>query len=58
MEGATIEIESVEPTFRCQNCAALFTAEGYFENCPECGGPSGELVAGDEMLLTSLEVDG
>jgi hydrogenase nickel incorporation protein HypA/HybF len=57
LKGCRVEIETVEPTFHCDRCAEPFVAEGYFDPCPRCGGPGGALVGGDEMLLTSIEVE-
>ena len=57
LAGSRVEIETVEPTFKCSACAVPFVAESYFDPCPACGGGGGELVGGDELLLTGIEVE-
>ena len=56
-QGARLIIEDVPAKFWCAACRREFTADGMFPECPDCHRPSGELRAGREMELTSLEVD-
>ena len=56
-EGATLEIEAVPARFWCESCAQEFAAEDLFAGCPKCQQPSGDLRAGREMELASLEIE-
>ncbi len=56
-EGGQLEIELVEPEFSCGSCARSYRAEGYLDPCPFCGGSAEALVAGDELVLSEIEVE-
>jgi hydrogenase nickel incorporation protein HypA/HybF len=56
-EGARLTIEDVPARFWCAGCGREFVSLNFFAECPACGQPSGELRAGREMELSSLEVD-
>ncbi len=56
-QGARLIIEDVPARFWCVTCRREFAAARMFAECPGCHRPSGELRAGREMELTSLEVD-
>jgi hydrogenase nickel incorporation protein HypA/HybF len=56
-QGAKLIIEDVPARFWCARCRREFTAGRMFAECPECHRPSGEIRAGREMELTSMEVD-
>jgi hydrogenase nickel incorporation protein HypA/HybF len=56
-EGAQLAIENVPARFWCATCAREFQSDNLFADCPQCRRPSGELRAGREMELASLEID-
>jgi len=56
-EGAQLAIEPVAARFWCAACSREFQADDLFAECPDCHTPSGELRAGREMELASLEID-
>jgi len=56
-EGARLVIESVPARFWCEACAREFQSEDLLAECPDCHRASGELRAGREMELASLEID-
>jgi hydrogenase nickel incorporation protein HypA/HybF len=56
-EGAQLIIEDVPARFWCATCDREFEATRMFAECPGCSRLSGELRAGREMELASLEVD-
>jgi hydrogenase nickel incorporation protein HypA/HybF len=56
-EGAKLAIDRVPARFWCATCAREFQADDMFSECPDCHAPSGEIRAGREMELASLEVD-
>ncbi len=55
-EGAELIIENVPARFWCEPCHREFESADMFAECPECRRPSGELRAGREMELASLEI--
>jgi hydrogenase nickel incorporation protein HypA/HybF len=56
-EGAELSIEHVPARFWCASCACEFQSDDMFGDCPECHKPSGDLRAGREMELASLEIE-
>ncbi len=56
-EGAKLAVEHVPARFWCAQCAREFQSDDLFAECPGCHSPSGELRAGREMELASLEID-
>ena len=56
-EGARLAIEHVPARFWCATCTREFQADDLFAECPGCHNLSGELRAGREMELASLEID-
>ena len=56
-EGAELAIEHVPARFWCATCAREFQSDDMFAECPNCHSPSGELRAGREMEVASLEID-
>ena len=55
-EGARLEIEETQPAFHCPDCGKLYETPVGDYCCPACGSVRGELVAGNEMELESIEV--
>jgi hydrogenase nickel incorporation protein HypA/HybF len=56
-EGAVLTIEEVAARFWCAPCGREFVSANLYAECPDCGVPSGELRAGRELELSSMEVD-
>jgi hydrogenase nickel incorporation protein HypA/HybF len=56
-EQAELAIEHVPARFWCSNCAKEFQADDIFTECPDCHEPSGELRAGREMEVASMEIE-
>jgi hydrogenase nickel incorporation protein HypA/HybF len=56
-EGAELIIDNVPARFWCQACQCEFQADDMFAECPTCSAPSGDLRAGREMELASMEID-
>jgi hydrogenase nickel incorporation protein HypA/HybF len=54
---ASLAIERVPARFWCATCKREFQADDMFAECPECHALSGEIRAGREMEVASLEVD-
>jgi hydrogenase nickel incorporation protein HypA/HybF len=55
-EGAVLTIEEVPARFWCAPCGREFVSANLYAECPDCGAPSGELRAGRELELRSMEV--
>jgi hydrogenase nickel incorporation protein HypA/HybF len=56
-EGGQLAIEHVPARFWCAACAHEFQSDDMFSECPDCHQPSGELRAGREMEVASLEIE-
>jgi hydrogenase nickel incorporation protein HypA/HybF len=56
-ESAELAIENIPARFWCANCAKEFESDNMFAECPDCHKPSGELRAGREMEVASLEIE-
>jgi hydrogenase nickel incorporation protein HypA/HybF len=55
--GATLEIEPVPAACWCVTCQAEFACLDFFNECPRCHNPSGELRRGRELDLAAVELD-
>ena len=55
-EGAELEIERVPVRGRCPQCDREFAVPGHLFLCPHCE-RNLQIIAGDELLLESLEVE-
>jgi hydrogenase nickel incorporation protein HypA/HybF len=56
-EDAKLAIENVPARFWCATCAREFQSDDMFAECPDCHNLSGDIRAGREMEVASLEVD-
>jgi hydrogenase nickel incorporation protein HypA/HybF len=57
LEGAELRIEEVPAVALCRRCGAETRLEGFPLACGRCRGMDVELVAGEELLVDSLELD-
>lgn len=55
-EGATLHFQRIKTRFRCRRCAQEFTPEGRNWTCPACGALGGDVIAGKEFYVESIEV--
>ena len=55
-EGAALSVTAVPAKIRCASCSHEFGYEGEGV-CPECGKRGGEVTAGREFYLESIEVE-
>ena len=55
--GATLSFRRITTRFRCRACGTEFTPEGQDWCCPSCSSPGGEVVAGREFYIESIEVE-
>jgi hydrogenase nickel incorporation protein HypA/HybF len=56
-EKAELAIEPVPARFWCADCRREFVSDDLFAECPGCHRPAGELRAGRELELASLEIE-
>ena len=56
LDGASLDLERVPVRFRCEGCGHEFEPIDFNPACPACGAERGELIAGDELSLTYLEL--
>ena len=56
-ENAVLEIEEVKSRAKCSGCGSEFHIDQYQFFCPECESHSITVVAGDELLVASIEGD-
>ncbi len=56
-EGSELRIQDAPAVYFCPACVRDFQAGDIFAECPACGRPSGELKAGREIELTSMEIE-
>ena len=57
LAGSQLEIEKVPATARCRECRAEFAVEENWFECPRCQSVGGQLLAGDELQLTDIEIE-
>ena len=57
LEGAQLVIDHVAARGRCPTCGTVAPIEGFAFLCTRCGGAGLELVEGDELQVTELELD-
>lgn len=55
-EGAELSVERVAARLRCDACGHERTLDEPILVCAQCSGQQVTLVAGDEFLITSLEL--
>ena len=56
-EGATLEILRITARGRCQECSNECVLESLYDGCPKCGSYALDILKGQEMALTEMEVD-
>ena len=55
--GAALHIERVPAKFWCEACRCEFSAVDLLAECGRCGQVSGDLRAGRELEIASIEVE-
>jgi hydrogenase nickel incorporation protein HypA/HybF len=55
--GAALEIDEVAAACWCGTCQAEFACVDFFNECPRCHDPSGELRRGQELDIASVELE-
>jgi hydrogenase nickel incorporation protein HypA/HybF len=57
LTGAQLCIEPVEAAARCKQCGLEFAVEDKWFECPRCAASDADLLRGDELGLTSLDIE-
>lgn len=57
LEGASLIIEQPPGLGRCRQCQSESPMDCQLFSCPVCGGFAMDLLQGDEMRISELEVD-
>jgi len=57
VEGAELGLEHVPAEGCCRACGAESVMTGFPLSCPACGGLDVEVVAGEELLVDSLDLE-
>ena len=55
-QGASLELTHTPASARCMACNEIIEVEQYAQNCPLCSHQYLQLISGDEMRITQLEV--
>lgn len=55
-ENGVLEWHEVVARIECEACGACFEPEDLFWACPECGAVGGRVLAGDDLVLKSVEL--
>jgi hydrogenase nickel incorporation protein HypA/HybF len=53
---AKLNIERVEPKYKCNSCGSLFVRKPFSFECPECKGEGSPTEIGMEFYIKSIEV--
>ncbi len=55
-EDATLHFQRIKTRFRCHRCGQEFEPEGRNWTCPACSALGGDVIAGKEFYVESIEV--
>lgn len=56
-EGAQLHIRRIPARLHCHECETEFTPAGADWRCPRCGSLGGEVLAGRESYIETIEVE-
>ncbi len=57
LKNSIIKIENVHAQARCSPCDAVFSVDNLVFSCPRCGNRHVELIRGQELDISFIEVD-
>ena len=55
--AAKLNIERQPARFQCQSCQHEFNLDGMLSPCPKCQSIDIKVIAGDEFMLQSIEIE-
>lgn len=56
-EGSQLHFRHIPATMLCQDCGNEYTLERELTPCTACGSPKVTVIAGDEFMLESIEIE-
>ena len=56
LDGSVLDVELVPAEIECRDCGTRSELSRFNLSCPGCGGHAVTVVAGEEMLIVSIEV--
>ncbi len=56
-EGAELQIERVPARVKCRQCTGEFSPRDFNWICPTCSAVGGDVIAGQEFRVESIEVE-
>ena len=54
--GSDLDVRLVPATIECLECATTTVLEEPFLDCPSCGSAAVTITAGEELLVTSIDL--
>jgi len=57
LDGAVLKIELVSIKGNCKSCGRQFEVEEFLFVCPQCFGGDIEIIQGDELHITQIEIE-
>jgi hydrogenase nickel incorporation protein HypA/HybF len=57
LEDAALEVEIASVKGRCSECGRESSIQGFGLMCPECGALGLEVLSGDDILLTKMDLE-
>lgn len=57
-EGATLTMTKIRPKSRCVACTTEFEHDRFNFACPQCNSLATELIAGKELYIDAMEIEG
>jgi len=57
LEGTKLEINEIAVTVRCKKCGTESEIDEFIFMCPKCNSVDLEMLSGQDMQITSLEVE-
>jgi hydrogenase nickel incorporation protein HypA/HybF len=54
-DGARLDIDEVQVRARCAKCGCEYDVPRYRFDCPDCGSPDADVLAGRELYIESFE---
>jgi len=56
-QNATLSFCRIAARFRCRVCGTEFAPQDQDWGCPSCGAAAGEVIAGREFYIESIEIE-
>lgn len=56
-DGSEVFIVQAPIIAKCKRCGGTFEVDGYFFLCPDCNIADVEVIAGDELILETIEME-